>query len=118
MLRDASLGAQGVPHPRREERVGAAVAVEGAGIAAIDEDRDGGAAGAGASVEAGPLRNRLEDLVGIAHVRQTRSSSALEVKRYPCPMGKEPPLLTIGEVARRSGVASSALRLYEERRLI
>jgi len=33
-------------------------------------------------------------------------------------MGKEPPLLTIGEVARRSGVASSALRFYEERRLI
>jgi MerR family redox-sensitive transcriptional activator SoxR len=28
------------------------------------------------------------------------------------------PLLTIGEVARRSGVASSALRFYEERGLI
>jgi len=31
---------------------------------------------------------------------------------------KEPPRLTIGEVARRSGVASSALRFYEERGLI
>ena len=29
-----------------------------------------------------------------------------------------PPLMTIGEVARRSGVASSALRFYEERGLI
>src|SRR5947209_9661584 len=29
-----------------------------------------------------------------------------------------PELLTIGEVARRSGVASSALRFYEERGLI
>ena len=29
-----------------------------------------------------------------------------------------PPLLTIGEVSRRSGVASSALRFYEERGLI
>jgi MerR family transcriptional regulator, redox-sensitive transcriptional activator SoxR len=29
-----------------------------------------------------------------------------------------PPLLTIGEVARRSGVAASALRFYEERGLI
>ena len=29
-----------------------------------------------------------------------------------------PPLLTIGEVARRSGVAHSALRFYEERGLI
>ena len=28
------------------------------------------------------------------------------------------PLLTIGEVARRSGVAASALRFYEERGLI
>jgi MerR family transcriptional regulator, redox-sensitive transcriptional activator SoxR len=29
-----------------------------------------------------------------------------------------PPLLTIGEVSRRSGVAASALRFYEERGLI
>ena len=33
-------------------------------------------------------------------------------------MGNVPELLTIGEVARRSGVASSALRFYEERGLI
>jgi MerR family transcriptional regulator, redox-sensitive transcriptional activator SoxR len=35
--------------------------------------------------------------------------------RYPVGM---PDLLTISEVARRSGVASSALRFYEDRRLI
>jgi len=33
-------------------------------------------------------------------------------------VGNVPELLTIGEVARRSGVASSALRFYEERGLI
>ena len=33
-------------------------------------------------------------------------------------LGRMLPLLTIGEVARRSGVAASALRFYEERRLI
>ena len=47
-----------------------------------------------------------------------RTSSALEVKpppRHTDFMGGE---LTIGEVARRSGVATSALRFYEERGLI
>jgi MerR family redox-sensitive transcriptional activator SoxR len=44
---------------------------------------------------------------------QTTSSSKLEVK---VPGGTD--LLTIGEVARRSGVAASALRFYEERGLL
>lgn len=34
------------------------------------------------------------------------------------PFGEMPGLLTIGEVSRRSGVASSALRFYEQRGLI
>lgn len=49
---------------------------------------------------------------------EATSSSELEVKRkkgYSLVMAD---LLTIGEVARRSGVAASALRFYEERRLI
>src|SRR3954465_8192235 len=46
------------------------------------------------------------------------SSSELEVKpdsRFPARMER---LLTISEVAKRSGVAASALRFYEERELI
>jgi MerR family redox-sensitive transcriptional activator SoxR len=47
---------------------------------------------------------------------QSTSSSKLEVKpRWSFDM---PDLIPIGEVARRSGVASSALRFYEERGLI
>jgi MerR family transcriptional regulator, redox-sensitive transcriptional activator SoxR len=45
------------------------------------------------------------------HPRYSTSSSELEVKDIS-------ELLTIGEVARRSGVAASALRFYEERGLI
>jgi MerR family redox-sensitive transcriptional activator SoxR len=45
-----------------------------------------------------------------------RSSSELEVKSLCFFLVSA--LLTIGEVARRSGVASSALRFYEERGLI
>lgn len=49
---------------------------------------------------------------------EATSSSELEVKgQRPYPPGMSD-LLTIGEVARRSGVASSALRFYEERGLI
>src|SRR5262245_45657827 len=49
---------------------------------------------------------------------QATSSSELEVKspdRYDPAMAD---LITIGEVSRRSGVAASALRFYEERGLI
>ena len=47
----------------------------------------------------------------LSSCRQATSSSKLEVK-WPRA------LLTIGEVSRRSGVAASALRFYEERGLI
>jgi MerR family transcriptional regulator, redox-sensitive transcriptional activator SoxR len=40
----------------------------------------------------------------------------VNLKSSPPGFGAE--MLTIGEVARRSGVAASALRLYEERGLI
>src|SRR5438105_2910557 len=46
------------------------------------------------------------------------SSSQLEVKRESCFRSCMDSMLTITEVARRSGVASSALRFYEERGLI
>src|SRR3954468_5799147 len=39
----------------------------------------------------------------------------LEVKQYAVPMSQ---MLTVGELADRSGVATSALRFYEERGLI
>src|SRR5438093_8549632 len=46
------------------------------------------------------------------------SSSQLEVKRESCFRSCMDSMLTITDVARRSGVASSALRFYEERGLI
>src|SRR5947208_2359609 len=46
------------------------------------------------------------------------SSSQLEVKRELFFRSCMDPMLTITDVARRSGVASSALRFYEERGLI
>src|SRR5215216_1283965 len=46
------------------------------------------------------------------------SSSELEVKGLEQYLRSMAELLTIGEVARRSGVAASALRFYEERGLI
>jgi MerR family transcriptional regulator, redox-sensitive transcriptional activator SoxR len=46
------------------------------------------------------------------------SSSQLEVKCRMHHNGRMQGLLTIGQVARRSGVAASALRYYEERGLI
>src|SRR5438105_2711739 len=46
------------------------------------------------------------------------SSSQLEVKRESCFRSCMDSMLTITEVARRSGVASSALRFYEERGLL
>src|SRR5438270_11631392 len=51
-------------------------------------------------------------LARACHANETTSSSKLEVKRT---VSK---LLTISEVSRRSGVASSALRFYEECGLI
>ena len=45
-------------------------------------------------------------------------SSSLEVERVVWCPGAMPEMLTIGEAARRSGVAASALRYYEERSLI
>jgi MerR family transcriptional regulator, redox-sensitive transcriptional activator SoxR len=54
----------------------------------------------------------------MGELTQDTTSSKLEVKPQTCfHLGVEE-LLTIGEVARRSGVASSALRFYEERGLI
>jgi len=44
--------------------------------------------------------------------------SSLEVQAQTCFPAAVATLLTIGEVSRRSGVAASALRFYEERRLI
>jgi MerR family redox-sensitive transcriptional activator SoxR len=49
---------------------------------------------------------------------QITSSSELEVKGDPCFPLSIDDLLTIGEVSKRSGVAASALRFYEERGLI
>src|SRR5215471_21101496 len=46
------------------------------------------------------------------------SSSELEVKRQICFFGRIETVLTITEVSRRSGVAASAVRFYEERGLI
>ncbi len=55
-------------------------------------------------------------LVGRHH--QATSSSEVEVKARTCFSSAIADQLTIGEVSRRSGVASSALRFYEERGLI
>ena len=49
---------------------------------------------------------------------ERRTSSALEVKRKFLQAARMDDVLTIGEVARRSGVATSALRFYEEHGLI
>ena len=49
---------------------------------------------------------------------QHRTSSALEVKQKIAQTDGVGDALTIGEVARRSGVATSALRFYEEQGLI
>ena len=49
---------------------------------------------------------------------QCRTSSALEVKRKLAQTEDVSDVLTIGEVAARSGVATSALRFYEEQGLI
>ena len=49
---------------------------------------------------------------------RTTTSSELEVKARLILFMAMADLLTIGEVSRRSGVASSALRFYEERGLI
>jgi MerR family transcriptional regulator, redox-sensitive transcriptional activator SoxR len=47
-----------------------------------------------------------------------RTSSALEVKRKVAQTDRVGDVLTIGEVAARSGVAASALRFYEDQGLI
>ena len=54
-----------------------------------------------------------------SHIRQATTSSTLEVKRrstVTCRHMSE--LVAIGDLARRSGVAVSALRFYEDRGLI
>src|SRR5260221_9974185 len=51
-------------------------------------------------------------------VLQHQSSSALEVKPEVCDTDGMPDVLTIGEAAARSGVATSALRFYEDQGLI
>src|SRR5207247_253531 len=57
-------------------------------------------------------------LRGVAFETLPTSSSELEVKRKTCLAVAMDSVLTIGEVSQRSGVASSALRFYEERGLI
>ena len=49
---------------------------------------------------------------------QRRTSSALEVKRKVAQTAVMGDAMTIGEVAARSGVATSALRFYEDQGLI
>ena len=49
---------------------------------------------------------------------QSTSSSELEVKARAGILFPMPPSLTIGQVSRRSGVASSAIRFYEQRGLM
>src|SRR4029450_10576811 len=51
-------------------------------------------------------------------VFKATSSSELEVKPDSCFPDRMDDLLTISEVAKRSGVAASALRFYEDRELI
>jgi len=51
-------------------------------------------------------------------IREPTSSSELEVKGQAGYLHAMDQLLNIGDVARRSGVAASALRFYEERGLI
>jgi MerR family redox-sensitive transcriptional activator SoxR len=55
---------------------------------------------------------------GVVDSGDTTSSSELEVKAEICLTAPMAESMTIGEVARRSGVAASALRFYEERGLI
>src|SRR5436309_7054124 len=55
----------------------------------------------------------MRPLVPVPSVRYPTTSSSLEVKRVR--VGE---LITIGELADRSGVAPSALRFYEERGLL
>jgi MerR family redox-sensitive transcriptional activator SoxR len=50
--------------------------------------------------------------------RQSKTSSALEVKPVTLYAVTMANLLTIGELSRRSGVAASALRFYEDRGVI
>src|SRR5262249_4938156 len=65
------------------------------------------------------LRSTAVCIVRFSYQTQTpTSSSELEVKRNLCFKFRMDSVLTIGKVARRSGVASSALRFYEERGLI
>ena len=61
------------------------------------------------------LAHRASSAAGL---HQTTSSSELEVKADLCFPVRIDDLLTIGEVAKRSGVAASALRFYEDRGLI
>src|SRR5579864_4044482 len=64
--------------------------------------------------------NRLDDgiPVGRRSAFKHRSSSALEVKLKMRQTGCMSEALTIGQVAERCGVATSALRFYEEQALI
>src|SRR5262249_28075904 len=65
------------------------------------------------------LRSTAVCIVRFSYQTQTpTSSSELEVKRNLCFKFRMDSVLTISEVARRSGVASSALRYYEELGLI
>ena len=84
------------------------------------------AAAPGAGLDARPRRDLARDrpCLLVPCSRHATSSSKLEVK---CPRRRIPAdpdgtpaseLLTIGEVARRSGVAASALRFYEDKGLI
>ena len=102
--------------------MGGVVAVQVADLAAADAEGEL-AARAEAGLDAGPGRDRVGDLLargGGTRLSVGRSKLQVQVnlKSRPdcaCPDGRP---LTIGEVARRSGVAASALRFYEERGLI
>src|SRR4051812_28395425 len=64
------------------------------------------------------IATRLDALIEVTSCIELRSSSALEVKRKLWETCYMDGVLTIGEVAKRSGTATSALRFYEEQGLI
>ena len=105
------------PDLLRKAEVGGTVAVKVTDLAAADLEGELPAA-SGAGLHARPRGDLVGDLLAgcplFAHVAQATSSSKLEVKGD----GAVAELLTIGEVSRRSGVAASALRFYEDRGLI
>src|SRR4029078_11185218 len=64
------------------------------------------------------IATRLDCFMRSPHCIKGQTSSALEVKRNSCQSCSMDDVLSIGEVAARSGIASSALRFYEDVGLI